>query len=617
MLKEIETYLEEGYAITLCLDDEPKERPFDETHTFLMTKELIKECFSTARFYRYVILTKGDHSILFEPDAVESYLLEAEDLSLALSAMAKESDENQEKMFEQLQSFLRGEINDEPIILVPEVDENIYIDDPYFDDPNHLCVIEYYTTINLQIDRYFAEDFAALKFGYPELISKRGLPLSERHYSDHALIIFLLALDNEFTGKEMPNEAKAFFMEHLLAMVDRGDYDALNCLGYQYYEGTHGFPQDYKESERLLSKAYSLREDPSIANTLGYIYYYGRANGGVPEKEKAFQYFAIAHFAGGYFEATYKLSDCYLKGYGTPVSEKAAFRLVDSIFEENYRLYLDGHDAKYADICLRLGNFYSRGIAVEKNVQFAYVMYHFACSAIKNRLQNPIEYPGDRSVAIDIFKAIKKIEKENGYNALERKIDMGGYVVYDKVCAFKLVDYDISFTRSIFDDAYQLEATPKTGALCQDIAIGTIRFNERVKTAIFLIKFEKDPHIDSTDGWKEIILDETQLAIEYDDDDQTIERLDIKTDGLIYVPSTMEYLDKRYKVLGVKFNPQDKRTYYYLLQGGGEVAVDDTVTVDSNGKEVEVIVSEIYDLYEDELPLPVNKMGIARMHHFA
>lgn len=89
---------------------------------------------------------------------------------------------------------------------------------------------------------------------------------------------------------------KKLFKECLDYCCDvKKDPKAIQRRGYCYYCGTKIYPNDWYKARDSFIDYYQMTGDASAANTLGYIYYYGRCNGGVPEYEKAFKYFSIGH----------------------------------------------------------------------------------------------------------------------------------------------------------------------------------------------------------------------------------------------------------------------------------------------------------------------------------
>ena len=88
---------------------------------------------------------------------------------------------------------------------------------------------------------------------------------------------------------------------------------ALRLKGYACYGGNRLYECDWTAARDCMLRLRELADDAEYANTLGYIYYYGRCNGGEPEYEKAFPQFSYAA-ANGLFEAIYKLGTCTATG---------------------------------------------------------------------------------------------------------------------------------------------------------------------------------------------------------------------------------------------------------------------------------------------------------------
>ncbi len=210
-----------------------------------------------------------------------------------------------------------------------------------------------------------------------------------------------------------PPEDYDTYRDMVLEGVDKGWPEALEAMAYASYGGNNVFPEDFKKSEECLLKLIDICEDPAPAyyNTLGYLYYYGRANGGIPQYEKAFQYFSVGAIHG-IFESTYKLADMLIAGKGVPKNTAAAVRLIKSIYSENREhLEYERFECKFADVALRLGGIYERGDSVQKDPETAYSLYLQAQFAIRERMK-AADYYGDRKVASNIDEAIARCKKE-------------------------------------------------------------------------------------------------------------------------------------------------------------------------------------------------------------
>ena len=207
-----------------------------------------------------------------------------------------------------------------------------------------------------------------------------------------------------------PEEDFDTYRELVLKGAEKGWTEALEALAYASYGGNNVFPSNWKKSEECLLKLIEMQEDPlpSYYNTLGYIYYYGRTTGGVPQYEKAFQYFSIGAIHGVY-ESRYKLADMLLEGKGVPKNVAAAAILVKSIYQENKEFLEEGEmDTKFADVALRLGGLYERGLGVEQDLDTAYGLYLQAEFAIRERMKK-WDFYGDKSVAEHIEEALTRV----------------------------------------------------------------------------------------------------------------------------------------------------------------------------------------------------------------
>ena len=128
----------------------------------------------------------------------------------------------------------------------------------------------------------------------------------------HRQIILLCYFDRtELVSKSKKEVVKRIVDEE----CENEDLSAMYIKGYGCYGGDHIYDCDWEESRRLITKLFEKTENPTYANTLGYIYYYGRCNKGVPEYDKAFQYFSIGA-THGVMESMYKQADMYLSGKG-------------------------------------------------------------------------------------------------------------------------------------------------------------------------------------------------------------------------------------------------------------------------------------------------------------
>lgn len=197
---------------------------------------------------------------------------------------------------------------------------------------------------------------------------------------------------------------------------------ALHLKGYACYGGNRLYACDWEASRDCMLQLLDKTDDPGYANTLGYIYYYGRCTGGLPEYEKAFYYFGISA-VNGLYEGMYKLADMYYHGYACKKSPATAKRLYEMVYDDCLKNYfLKGEDSTFADAALRMGNVYANGIDTDIDVEKAYYYYLQANYAAILRAENSTFY-GDVTVVKNAQKAIEEIKTKLPYDYFEEYQD--------------------------------------------------------------------------------------------------------------------------------------------------------------------------------------------------
>ena len=80
----------------------------------------------------------------------------------------------------------------------------------------------------------------------------------------------------------------------------------------------------------------------------------------------------------------------------------------------------------------------------------------------------------------------------------------------------------------------------------------------------------------------------------------------LRADHIIYVPQKIKKIGKDYKMVSVEFYPGCKQYNYYCEF---DTKVGDIVKAYSNGEKKEVRIVSIKNVYEDQLPLPLQKLS--------
>lgn len=220
---------------------------------------------------------------------------------------------------------------------------------------------------------------------------------------------WLRPFEEEETLQMMDEESLAKARRYTEELCREDNVFALRLKGYACYGGNRLYECDWAAARDCMLRLRELADDAEYANTLGYIYYYGRCNGGEPEYEKAFPQFSYAA-ANGLFEAIYKLGDLYSHGYGCRKSEETAQNLYHMVYNETKKRFLRGFDASFADAALRLGKVFEYGIGIEANPAAAYCLYLEADYAAKIRAAHS-DFFGDHSVAKRTGQALERVAR--------------------------------------------------------------------------------------------------------------------------------------------------------------------------------------------------------------
>lgn len=125
-----------------------------------------------------------------------------------------------------------------------------------------------------------------------------------------------------FVKNDYPEVREMLYLG-LKALINDYDIDAVNSLGAHYYLGDI-VEQDYNCARELYEAAADEGNIQSMIN-LGYIWEYGRC--GTVDVAKAYQLFALAASLSGSSEALYKLGDMYSRGKNVERNLKTAYRL--------------------------------------------------------------------------------------------------------------------------------------------------------------------------------------------------------------------------------------------------------------------------------------------------
>ncbi len=399
--------------------DEPVTIPLDKLH-YLSPVLLTAE--DQRRFFRFEISQEE----LLHGNADADYRLlgdcqiHTEDLLVAIRNIQKRklSPEEYEKQW--LQPLYELFYDDGGVVNL--VDSGIFDNCAWDGFPTEETVFSfvYYTLVD-GCDTGTAVDLEMLIREIEMWLVNKEKPAKERALTVNQKRDFFSCWNNR------PLEKTAAWLKDLFKNItdelcELDDPEALETKAYACYgNGNAVYKQDWFASRDCLLKLMKLNPRAPYANTLGYIYYYGRCNNGTPEYEKAFYYFSIGA-AGGHPESRYKLADMFLHGYGVAKNERTAASIIWELYHEKLKEFCQGElTSDFADVAFRAGNLLRDGIACWRNYDEAYYYYLQARFAIRMRMMRGNIY-GDSRVAANIEEAMQGILAETRYQKKQNVI---------------------------------------------------------------------------------------------------------------------------------------------------------------------------------------------------
>ena len=244
------------------------------------------------------------------------------------------------------------------------------------------------------------------------LIAMREMPVSQRKFGPEYILNYVNRMRKNEIQVNATEAELALYRQYTEMLCNMKHRAGMEAKAYSCYGGDRAYQCDWITSRNLLLELMQELSDPFYANTLGYIYYYGRCNDGVPEYDKAIYYFSIGA-AGGVFESRYKLADMFRNGYGVTKNTEIASKIVNEVYNENLKRFIQGEmDNKLADAALRLGNYWMDDD--QKDADQAFIYYLQAAFAIRIRRMNS-NYYGDEKVEHGIRNALQKCLPETSY----------------------------------------------------------------------------------------------------------------------------------------------------------------------------------------------------------
>lgn len=446
----------------------------------------------------------------------------------------------------------------------------------------------------------FNIDFNSLKNEIQYYIEDKNKPKAERRYPDYIKNRFLITYNSDYVLNNASEELALLYKLFAEDLCEKGEKQGLLAVGYGCYGGNRVFECDWKRAEdcmlKLIETVEYMPDRAFYANTLGYIYYYGRCNNDIPQYEEAYKYFSFAAFNEVY-EAQYKIADMYKSGYGVIKSVETANSIIWKLYEENRKYIANGEfDCKFADIALRAGNSYRHDEDIEES-DFDEMLYYYmqADYAIRMRMKCS-DYYGDSRVCSAIQNVLEETKKLMEFKALKKT--------------------DYYSLAGIFNDTLSVgnKLELKIKPLKNNKYKMTFKTHSKKRMFITIPNLELcgmyeklDVILKTNDIIKEDLFGKTLLIdrIDYNDfmyDNKSVLELN---DYVFEITAPAKALEKTYRIASVCFN-EGGRLYNYLCEDES-IKENDIVTVTANGEEKSVRIVRILTKKESELSLPVSK----------
>lgn len=572
-----------------------------------------------ARFCRYEVtlseLTKGckdREDIVFDGH----YTITFEDILTAMKNIRASGDDNETVYYEWFSPLCDVLMCDDHICYESDPDgvENL---EGLPDRTEILSDIFGYTLVDILCDSEepIAEAAEQIIKTLETAIENEKLPVEERVYTDEQKEHYLRVLDNDDRLKTATDREIRLMRRFTDELCEKDSKTALRCKGYGCYGGNPAYECDWNTSFECISRLYELTGEAVYANTLGYIYYYGRCWDGQPKYDEAFKYFSIGA-AGFYYESRYKLADMFAHGYAVAKNTEIAYSIVSELYDQNIKYILKGQfDCKFADIVLRLGSYVENGYGGWTSINSAYRYYLQADFAIRQRLK--YGHYGDLSVADSIRQRLNavldsgKIEKPvqtaeirleellqdhlMQYRRLQVRIkapENGKMMLSISVEPFKIMEYPLKLFITSTDTGF----CGMLGSLDITVKNAKILFAAKDTAENGAALFDD---VDScyTNNSKGVYVGRIEFKL--GDKTQLVLR------GNCFFTSPVKRSGKKHRIASVYFTPGGR--YYDYLADREDISEGDKVCVMTDQGKTEVTVAAVSEKYESELALPIGK----------
>lgn len=251
----------------------------------------------------------------------------------------------------------------------------------------------------------------------------KGKPQGAWVYSPSQMRHVVAAYEKDEDLKKATVESRALFKDFVKKLYRLGDPQALRILAWSHYEGNICYRQNWNKSKKYLLELFEKTGEPAAANSLGYIYYYGRTNNGEPQYEEAFKYFSYAAL-DGIDESIYMVADMLIYGQGVRKNVDMGMEmLVNGYRQTTEDMCRSNFESRFAEYAMRMGAACRNGLIYGLGNRDAYRFYLESKFALGKR--RPFKYFGDDEITAEVDRILEKMRKELNidYDRSELKAD--------------------------------------------------------------------------------------------------------------------------------------------------------------------------------------------------
>ena len=438
-------------------------------------------------------------------------------------------------------------------------------------------------------------------------LENRSKPLDEWRFSSDEKERYVRQFESDAFQAKASEPALALARKFVEELCEEDSTLALHIKGYSCYGGNRLYPTDWRASRDCITRLFEKTNDPVYANTLGYIYYYGRCSDGVPDYDAAFRFFEIAAL-NNVDEAIYKLGDMFRHGYGCRKSERTAWELYWRAYGENLDAFLQGKSASFADAALRMGLVFSEGINASIDCELALEFLLEAEYAAKLRVKES-DFFGYAKVVANVEKKLAEVRDQLPDDFFQDEVGYYYPRFFDSLASdnhrCELARYEDSEGRvALVAKRIPTRSVPHPKAIL--VTVPELTFCER--TNLVSLTLDEDAEVWFKDDASCVLYDFCKFNYPDDRyhfyfDDELVAWT--KSKRYHFHGAKNETYGSEYRFAVVRFS-SDGKTYDYFCDDAA-VQPGDRVIVEGYDGEKEVEVVETTTRRESELTLPLKR----------